>query len=116
NTLQTLRYLADRGINDHISNIASQLFKELIIELQVYNLLSGWYIDNSNLSIHTSQKFAQVSNITSFNCSEIKLRSRCDKKKIENTGFISDNLEINGLLENIMHVYSSYFSVEQALF
>ena len=50
-----------------------------------------------------------------LNCSEIKLRSKWNKHKIESTGFISNNLDTNGLLESIMQVYSSYFSLEQAL-
>ena len=38
-----------------------------------------------------------------------------NKHKIESAGFISTNLETNGLLKSIMRVYSSYFSLEQAL-
>jgi hypothetical protein len=38
-----------------------------------------------------------------------------NKDKIKSAGFISTNLEKNGLLESIMRVYSSYFSLEQAL-
>ncbi|RIB09160.1 hypothetical protein C2G38_2044550 [Gigaspora rosea] len=100
--------------------MAPQLFKELIIELRLRHLLSGWCIDDNDFSIHTSREFAQdnlteISNFSHFNCSEIKLGSKWDKQKIESAGFISDNLETNGLLECIMRVYSSYFSIEQAL-
>ncbi|CAG8533323.1 12688_t:CDS:2, partial [Racocetra fulgida] len=42
-----------------ISSGTPQLFKELIIEPQLRHLLLGWYIDNSNFLIHTSQKFAK---------------------------------------------------------
>ena len=54
-------------------------------------------------------------NLTHSNCTEIKLGSKWNKHKIESAGFISTNLENNGLLESIMRVYSSYFSWEQAL-
>ncbi|RIB26739.1 hypothetical protein C2G38_1954571, partial [Gigaspora rosea] len=58
-TLQTLRYLADGGTDDRISNMAPQLFKELIIELRLRHLLLSWCIDDNDFSIHTSQEFAQ---------------------------------------------------------
>src|ERR1044071_3838181 len=54
-------------------------------------------------------------NLTHSNCTEIKLGSMWNKHKIESAGFISTNLETNGLLKSIMRVYSSYFSLEQAL-
>ena len=53
--------------------------------------------------------------LTHSNCTEIKLGSMWNKHKIESAGFISTNLETNGLLKSIMRVYSSYFSLEQAL-
>lgn len=53
NTLQTLRYLVDGGIDDRIDNMAQQLiFKEFIIEPRLRHLLSGWCIDDSSFSIH----------------------------------------------------------------
>jgi hypothetical protein len=53
NNLQTLRYLADGGIDDRVNNIAPQsILKEFIIEPRLRQLLSGWCIDNSSFSIH----------------------------------------------------------------
>ncbi|CAG8558976.1 22228_t:CDS:2 [Gigaspora rosea] len=122
NTLQTLRYLVDGGIDDRIGNIEPKLFKELILEPRLCHLLSGWCIDNSNFSIHALQEFAQdndnltdISSFSHFNCSEIKLGSKWGKQEIENARFVSDDLEANGLLVSIMNVYSSYFSIEQAI-
>ncbi|CAG8824021.1 45316_t:CDS:2, partial [Gigaspora margarita] len=60
NTLQTLRYLADGGIDDQINNmIAQSIFKELIGIPQLHNLLSDWCIDNSSFSIHILQEYSQ---------------------------------------------------------
>lgn len=59
--------------------------------------------------------FSDNENLTHSNCTEIKLGSMWNKQKIKSAGFISTNLEKNGLLESIMRVYSSYFSLEQAL-
>ncbi|RIB23273.1 hypothetical protein C2G38_2171755 [Gigaspora rosea] len=92
-----------------------QLFKELIIETRLRHLLSGWCINDKDFSIHTSREFAQdnlteISNFSHFNCSEIKLGSKWDKQKIESAGFISDNLETNGLLEYYQNI--SYSIVE----
>ena len=56
NTLQTLRYLADGGVDDRISKASQSLFKELIIEPQLRPLLSGWCIDDSSFSIHDEQE------------------------------------------------------------
>jgi hypothetical protein len=66
------------------------------------------------LYIYTNFKFLiddvnDIKYLVHSDCSEIKLRSIWNKDKIENAGFISTNLEINGLLESIMRVYSSYF-------
>ena len=53
NTLQTLRYLADGGMDNRINNMTSQsIFKELIIEPRLRHLLSGWCINDSSLSLH----------------------------------------------------------------
>lgn len=53
NTLQTLRYLADGGMDDRINNMTPQsIFKELIIEPRLRHLLSGWCINDSSFSIH----------------------------------------------------------------
>ncbi|CAG8834711.1 43546_t:CDS:2, partial [Gigaspora margarita] len=118
NTLQTLRYLVNRGIDDHIGNIEPKLFKELIFEPRLRHLLSGWCIDNSNFSIHVSQEFAQdndnltdISSFSHFNCSEIKLKSKWSKQEIENAGFISDDLKANGLLASIMNSNSNFQDV-----
>ncbi|CAG8522687.1 39065_t:CDS:2 [Gigaspora margarita] len=101
NTLQTLRYLVNRRIDDRIGNIEPKLFKELILESRLHHLLSGWCIDNSNFSIHALEKFAQdndnltkISSFSHFNCSKIKLGSKWSKQKIENTGFAILNTKI----------------------
>ncbi|CAG8471731.1 26089_t:CDS:10, partial [Racocetra persica] len=82
----------DGGIDDRINNMAlHSIFRELIIDPYLHHLLSGWCIDN-NFSIHSLQEFDQefdqnndidTSSFTHLNCSEIKLRSRLDKCKIE---------------------------------
>jgi hypothetical protein len=60
NTLQTLRYLANGGIYDLIENTTPKsIFKDLIIEPRLRHLLSGWCIDNNNLSIHALQELDQ---------------------------------------------------------
>ncbi|CAG8758812.1 42705_t:CDS:10, partial [Gigaspora margarita] len=85
NTLQTLRYLVDGGIDVQNNNMIIQsIFKDLFIEPRLRHLLSGWCIDVSNFSIHTAQDYDQ-------------------------------DLRTNGFLENIMRAYSLYFSLEQAL-
>src|SRR5438874_1916673 len=56
NTLQTLRYLADGGVDDRISKASQLLFKELIIDPRLRPLLSGWCIDDSSFSIHDEQE------------------------------------------------------------
>ncbi|CAG8853469.1 31347_t:CDS:1, partial [Gigaspora margarita] len=50
-----------------------------------------------------------------FNCLEIKLGIRWNRNQIEAAGFISTNIETNGLFEDIMKAYSSYYLFEQAL-
>src|ERR1700722_14641172 len=77
----------------------------------LYNFLFIFIITKYKILI---DKFSNR-NLTHSNCSEIKLGSKWDKCKIESAGFISNNLEANGLLESIMRAYSSYFSLEQAL-
>ncbi|CAG8648092.1 12625_t:CDS:2, partial [Funneliformis caledonium] len=116
-------YLADSGLDDSADNTEPRLiFKEFIIEPRLRHLLSGWCIDNSSFSsIHVlnnaqdDDQDIDDRNLTHSNCTEIKLGSKWNKHKIESAGFISTNLENNGLLESIMRVYSSYFSWEQAL-
>ncbi|RIB19607.1 hypothetical protein C2G38_2035933 [Gigaspora rosea] len=121
NTLQTLRYLADGGIDDRINNmIAQSMFKELIGVLRLRILLSGWCIDDSSFSIHTLREYSKdnlidVENFSHSNCSEIKLGLKWNKHEIEDAGFISADLRTNGLLESVMEAYSSYFSLEQAI-
>ncbi|CAG8654579.1 5616_t:CDS:2, partial [Racocetra persica] len=56
NTLQMLRYLVD-GVQ--INNTDMTIFKDLFIEPKFRHLLSGWCIDISNFSIHTSQEYDQ---------------------------------------------------------
>lgn len=48
-------------------------------------------------------------------CSDICLRSKWHLSDIRAAGFISSNLHKNGLLGDVMQVYSSYYSMEQAL-
>ena len=55
NTLQTLRYLADGGIDDRMNIIMPQLmFKDFIVEPRLRHLLSGWCINNNSLSIYNN--------------------------------------------------------------
>ncbi|RIB28587.1 hypothetical protein C2G38_2239435 [Gigaspora rosea] len=56
-----------------------------------------------------------ITNPELFNCFEIKLGIRWNRNQIEAAGFISTNIETNGLFEDIMKAYSSYYSFEQAL-
>jgi hypothetical protein len=53
--------------------------------------------------------------MTLIRCSDICLRSKWCLPDIEAAGFISPNLHKNGLLGDIMQVYSSYYSMDQAL-
>ena len=53
--------------------------------------------------------------MTLIKCSDICLRSKWCLQDIEAAGFISPNLHKNGLLGDIMQVYSSYYSMNQAL-
>ncbi len=50
NTLQTLRYLANGGSDGQVQ---STLFTNIIMDPKLQMLLSGWCIDNHNLSIHS---------------------------------------------------------------
>jgi len=51
NTLQTLRYLADGGLDDRADNTEPRsIFKEFIIEPRLRHLLSGWCINDSSFS------------------------------------------------------------------
>ena len=63
NTLQTLRYLADGGMDDRINNIIPQpMFKDFIVETRLHHLLSGWCINDSSFSIlldNTTLKYDQ---------------------------------------------------------
>ncbi|RIB12290.1 hypothetical protein C2G38_2201036 [Gigaspora rosea] len=77
-----------------------------------------WCIDNSNFSIHASQECAQdndnltdISSFSHFNCSEIKLGSKWGKQEIENTGFVSNDLEASGLLASIMNSNGNFQDV-----
>jgi hypothetical protein len=55
NTLQTLRYLADGGVDDRVDNTTPlSIFKEFIAEPRLRHLLSGWCINDSSFSIHVS--------------------------------------------------------------
>ncbi|CAG8624939.1 24908_t:CDS:2 [Gigaspora margarita] len=87
--------------------IAQSIFKELIGVLQLRNLLSGWCIDDNDL--------IDIENFLHSNCSEIKLRSKWNKHKIKDAGFISADLRTNGLLESVIEAYSSYFLLNQAI-
>ena len=50
NTLQTLRYLANGGSDDQ--GQCSTIFTTIMMNPKLKKLLSGWCIDNHNLSIH----------------------------------------------------------------
>ena len=54
-------------------------------------------------------------NMKLVKCSDICLQSKWRLQDIEAAGFISSDLYKNGLLGDIMQVYSSYYSMEQAL-
>ena len=112
--------------------------------------MSGWCIDNHNLSIHDNDfnedeslndndgmltsriilsnslisyiililldlDITSVMNMTLIKCSDICLRSKWSLHDIEAAGFVSSDLHKNGLLGDIMQVYSSYYSMNQAL-
>ena len=105
--------MADGGIDDRVNNVAPQsILKEFIIEPRLRQLLSGWCIDNSSFSIHALNNDDDQGKKWFYYC--IYLSLFLNKHKIESTGFISNNLDTNRLLESIMQVYSSYFSLEQA--
>lgn len=53
NTLQTLRYLANGGSDDQEQQNIS-IFADMIIDSKLRLLLSGWCIDNQNLSIYNN--------------------------------------------------------------
>ncbi|CAG8793858.1 22233_t:CDS:2, partial [Racocetra persica] len=109
NTLQTLRYLVDNGIDDRMPNYSTQsIFMPLIAVPRLCNLLSGWCINNYNNS-------TVIVNPNFFNRSEIKLGQKWNKYQIETAGFVSTNIETNNLLKDIMDAYSLYYSFEQAL-
>jgi len=133
NTLQTLRYLADGGVDDRISKASQSLFKEQIIESRLRPLLQIGVLMIVAFQYMMSRKIIKVidiyiisycwlfyiifiiikckiliddfsndRNLTHSNCTEIKLGSMWNKHKIESAGFISTNLETNGLLKSIM--------------
>ncbi|CAG8766065.1 16403_t:CDS:2, partial [Funneliformis caledonium] len=75
-------------------------------------MLSGWCIDNHNLSIHSNDFNEEslnndvdnddttntVTNMTLIKCSDICLRSKWNLNDIEAAGFVSSDLHKNGLL------------------
>ncbi|KAF0473316.1 hypothetical protein F8M41_024881 [Gigaspora margarita] len=100
NTLQTLRYLFDNGIDDQMPNFSTQTIFKLLIETpQLYN---SAIIANPNFLNYSEH-------------SEIKLGQKWNKHQIETTEFVSTSLETNNLLRKIINAYSSYYSFEQAL-
>ena len=56
-----------------------------------------------------------IKNMTLIKCSDICLRSKWCLQDIEAAGFISSNLHKNGLLGDVMQVYSSYYLMDQVL-
>ncbi|GBB83725.1 hypothetical protein RclHR1_01040030 [Rhizophagus clarus] len=111
NTFQTLRYLANGGLDDQGQH--STIFANIIADPKLKNLLSGWYIKNHNLSIHSNEEesldndadnvensdnTSLITNMTLIRCSDIYLRSKWCLQDIEAAGFISPNLHKNGLL------------------
>ena len=48
-------------------------------------------------------------------CSDVCLQSKWYPCDIEAAGFVTSDLHKNGLLSDIMQVYSSYYSMDQAL-
>ena len=53
--------------------------------------------------------------MTLIKCFDICLRSKWSMQNIEVTGFISPNIHKNGLLGDIMQVYSLYYLIDQAI-
>ena len=52
NTLQTLRYLANGGLEDQEQH--SAIFTDIMMDPKLKILLSGWCIDSHNLTIHNN--------------------------------------------------------------
>ena len=52
NTLQTLRYLANGGLEDQEQH--SAIFTDIMMDPKLKMLLSGWCIDSHNLTIHNN--------------------------------------------------------------
>ncbi|CAG8560269.1 23343_t:CDS:2, partial [Gigaspora rosea] len=123
NILQTLRHLVDGGIDDRMPHYSTRsIFMPLIIAPLLRYLLSGWYINDYSLSSNDTSDQLQnednsnnITNSELFNCLEIKLGIRWNRNQIEAAGFISTNVKINGLFEDIMKAYSLYYLFEQAL-
>ncbi|CAG8819943.1 16006_t:CDS:2, partial [Racocetra persica] len=97
NTLQTLRYLVDGGMDDRMPCYSTRsIFMPFITTSRLRSLLSGWCVNDYSLSIH-------------------HLNGISDQLQVEAAGFISTNIETTGLFEDITKAYSSYYSFEQAL-
>lgn len=56
-----------------------------------------------------------IENMTLIKCSDVCLKFKWHLQDIKAAGFISSNLHKNGLLGDVMKVYSLYYSMEQAL-
>ncbi|CAG8646863.1 20092_t:CDS:2 [Gigaspora margarita] len=126
NTLQTLRHLVNGGLDDRMPHYSTRsIFMLLIIAPRLHSLLSGWCINDYNLSMHYSNDIFnqsqieddsdEVTNFVLFGCSEVKLVLKWNRNQIEVTGFTSTNIESNGLLKDLMETYSLYYSFDQAL-
>ncbi|CAG8756023.1 6317_t:CDS:2, partial [Racocetra persica] len=85
--------------HDRMPHYSTQsIFKLLIATTRHCQLLSGWCINNCSLSIHCLNEESDQLQI-----------------EVEAKGFISTNIEKNGLLKDIMKAYSLYYSSDQAL-
>jgi len=54
NTLQTLRYLANGGLDDQ--GRQSTIYTNIMMDLKLKILLSGWCADNNNLLMHNDEE------------------------------------------------------------
>ncbi|UZO10867.1 uncharacterized protein OCT59_002445 [Rhizophagus irregularis] len=104
NTLQSLRYLIDRGLHNHIQ-----------INGKIKSLFDGWYLTSqvySNEDIEEDQE----NNFTSpsSNYINIKVRSKWNKQKIQENGFSGRKLDEN-MVSDISWTYDNYFGQQAAV-
>ncbi|PKB98033.1 hypothetical protein RhiirA5_432076 [Rhizophagus irregularis] len=104
NTLQSFRYLIDRGLHNHIQ-----------INGKIKSLFDGWYLTSqvySNEDIEEDQE----NNFTSpsSNYINIKVRGKWNKQKIQENGFSGRKLDEN-MVSDISWTYDNYFGQQEAV-